>query len=297
MKKTKIITTTLLSTLVLGTISATTVVNAEEEVKEYNTNAAVGFEANDEPAPPVDPENPDPTEPIDPVDPIKPTDPEQPGPTPTVGPLSIDFASTLYFGNQKISTADETYFAAAQLSKNSDETFDETTNYVQITDSRGLTEGRWELRVSQPSAFISDESKQELSSAKIYFTDIALVSQEGNTSKYPVLNNDGFFLESGSTEIVATANEANQGLGTWVTRFGSKGTLVENEEGKEVEIAGKTVTVKGKYAEQTTKLSPQVRLEVPGAANKVAELYSTKIIWTLSDTPDNGEENTEGDTL
>ena len=81
-----------------------------EETKTLDSNAIVKFKANESITGPVDPENPDPNKPVDPVDPVTGEKPE-PG---TNGPLSIDFASTLYFGENVISTKDETYFAYAK---------------------------------------------------------------------------------------------------------------------------------------------------------------------------------------
>ncbi|WP_256869283.1 WxL domain-containing protein, partial [Enterococcus thailandicus] len=56
------------------------------------------------------------TDPTDPVDPTDPTDPEGPNPG-TNGPLSIDYASSLDFGVQKITSKDQIYFAASQKYK------------------------------------------------------------------------------------------------------------------------------------------------------------------------------------
>ncbi|WP_338356793.1 WxL domain-containing protein, partial [Enterococcus faecium] len=67
----------------------------------------ITFEAGDEGVtPPVDPENPDPNKPVDP------SDPPSPG---TGGALAIDYGSKFKFGTQKISTADKTYYAAADV--------------------------------------------------------------------------------------------------------------------------------------------------------------------------------------
>lgn len=62
---------------------------------EYTSNGAIIFETDNDLTKPVDP-----TDPEKPVDPVDPTDPMGPNPG-TAGPLSIDFASSFQFGNQK----------------------------------------------------------------------------------------------------------------------------------------------------------------------------------------------------
>ncbi|MGX7031701.1 WxL domain-containing protein, partial [Vagococcus zengguangii] len=250
--------------------------------------------------PPVDPENPDPTKPIDPVDPTDPTKPIEP-PTGNKGPLSLDFASKLYFGNQKISTKDQTYFAAAQLyqDKENPGQYLETTNYVQVTDSRGLIDGKWQLNVSQPNAFttpITDSEglaqSKELEGAKIVFTNVNANSEQDTTSAKPhVLQT--FTLEKEASFNVTTAdNSQNQGFGTWVTRFGTAVTPVDKTNAT-VEIEGVTVDTEA-YDEATHNLNTDIRLEVPGKATKLNQAYTTQLVWSLTDAPGNTEstENT-----
>lgn len=57
------------------------------------------------------------------------------GPNPgTAGPLSIDFASSFQFGNQKITSETMDYYAKLQEFTSSLA----GPNYVQVTDKRGL---------------------------------------------------------------------------------------------------------------------------------------------------------------
>ena len=131
MKMTKLVTTATVavSTLVLG--------GAIASAATYSTGGTVKFVTDTEITTPVDPL--DPGEEVTPVDPTDPEKPIKPG---TPGPLSIDFASPLYFGEQKISTVDKVYTADAQPLS------DSTTrpNYVQVTDKRGGEQG-WTLQV------------------------------------------------------------------------------------------------------------------------------------------------------
>ena len=85
---------------VLGLSLVAPVLAQAADSAEYNSNGQITFEPNTDPTNPISPTDPDPENPIKPVDP---TDPDGPNPG-TNGPLSIDFASSLYFGTQKITS-------------------------------------------------------------------------------------------------------------------------------------------------------------------------------------------------
>lgn len=222
---------------------------------EYESNGAVQFVPNTDPTLPVDPENPDPTNPVKPIDPTNPEGP-QPG---TAGPLSLDYASSLHFGMNKISSADEVYLAAAQG-------FSETIagehrgNYVQVTDNRGSLAG-WTLMVAQQGQFLSETAKKyhELHGAVIKFSD----SAPDSISKAEVEAPKTFDFEldpSGASSLVMSAAEG-AGAGTWVDYFG-QADLVNGEHKNEA-----------------------ITLSVPGATPKEATEYRTVLTWSLTDAP------------
>lgn len=62
----------------------------------------------------MDPEDKDGKDPVTPIDPVNPDKPVDEGST---GPLTLDYASSLNFGENIISTKDEIYFASAQVLK------------------------------------------------------------------------------------------------------------------------------------------------------------------------------------
>ena len=214
MKKTVLLTS---ATILLGVgFQAINASAAETFPKEYNTEGTITFEAGDnEITPPVDPENPDPTDPVDPIDP--------PGPG-TGGALSIDYGSKFKFGTQKISTADQTYYAAPDEMKDGSK----KPTYVQVTDKRGTLAG-WKLTLSQPEQF-KTATGEELVGAQLTFTKAEAASMVDEKYK--------------PTEVY---------------RFGSN--------------------------EATNKEA--VQLFVPGKSVKLAQQYSTKLVWALEDTPAN----------
>lgn len=82
----------------VGLGMTSTITAQAAEVAAYHSNGQIVFEPNTEPTDPISPIDPDPDNPIKPVDPTTPDGKPEPG---TNGPLSIDFASSLYFGMQK----------------------------------------------------------------------------------------------------------------------------------------------------------------------------------------------------
>ncbi|MBP2099134.1 WxL domain-containing protein [Enterococcus rivorum] len=243
MKKTVILYVSLLS---LATVAFGAIASAAE----YDTNGVVKFKADTSVTPPVDPTNPDPENPVTPVDPTNPSGPN-PG---TAGPLSIDYASSFQFGEQTISTVDKVYYAAIQKFA------DDTTgpNYVQITDKRGTLEG-WSLSVKQNSQFKTAASN-ELTGAKITLKNAGVASDlDSDTTLVPsTVKSEVVLNPDGSEQTVVTAAE-NQGVGTWVYRFGN----------------------------DATQGATSVELEVPGKTVKRAEQYSTTMTWVLQTIPGN----------
>ncbi|XYQ01934.1 WxL domain-containing protein [Bacillus safensis] len=218
------------------------------EAQTYDSNAVVNFVPNQDVTPPVDPSNPDPENPVTPIDPTNPNGPN-PG---TAGPLSIDYASSLHFGENKISTKNEVYYAKAQAFTGGSE----GPNYVQVTDNRG-TETGWSLQVKQNGQFVST-SGHELSGAKITFTQAQINTI--STSPKPSQLKDTFSLTpdgTGATEQVVSAVNG-EGAGTYVYAFGTDETKSES-----------------------------ISLEVPGSTTKLSEAYKTSFTWTLTDVPAN----------
>lgn len=245
MKLTKIVTVSTL--VVLGSLTVATGVNAADG-GVYGSNGRIQFTPNTDPTNPVDPI--DPTEPIDPIDPI---DPEGPNPG-TNGPLSIDFASSLDFGVQKITSVTETYQAASQLFKDKAGVEQEGPNFVQVTDNRG-TEAGWTLTVKQDGQFTSTTGKV-LTGAAVTL-DNGEVSTASDSVAPEVVTTNTLKTDGTAHKVMAAAEE--QGAGTYLTRWGSD--------------------------VPTAKTS--ISLEVPGSTTKYAEVYSTSFTWTLTDVPNN----------
>lgn len=241
MKKSSVV---LLSAMLLGSLSFGSTVFAGEDGAEKSSNADISFVPSTDPTDPVDPT--DPEVPIEPIDP----DPIDPG---TAGPLSIDFASHLHFGEQEISTKTKTYYANLQEFKlpDDDVTIYEGPNFVQVTDNRGEESG-WSLTVNQTEQFKTSSNK-ELTGAEIVFKNekIGTISTSGMPSA-----ETGVSLTPGTDTPLMSA-KAGEGAGTYLLHWG----------------------------EDAEKAKESIELIVPGKTTKYKDTYKTTLNWVLSNTP------------
>ncbi|MBO0448996.1 WxL domain-containing protein [Enterococcus sp. MJM12] len=228
----------------------------------YDSNGVVEFIPNPDPTKPVDPTNPDPTNPVEPVDP---TDPDGPKPG-TDGPLSIDYASSLDFGINKITNSDQVYYARAQQYKDGTAA---TPNYVQISDNRGNNAG-WTLKVKQNGQFKAASALNDTLTGSV----VKLVSPtvaSNSTAVHPTAASV-IELNPDASESLVMSAKAGEGAGTYVDRWGSVETVKETDkDGTQVDA-------------QVTKA---ITLSVPGSTPKDAVKYSTTLTWSLSDVPGN----------
>lgn len=241
---------------------------------QHDSKSSVEFKQGTTVTPPVDPEDPDTSIPVVPIDPTDPTNPPGPG---TGGPLSIDFASSLAFGKQSISSKEETYYAHPQTFASGKT----AENYAQVTDTRGNFAG-WTLLVATDSQFhldtvdptVTDEGSAEvgdyLTGAQLVFSGGHVNTEKGTDSSiYPEEVKTGMYNVSTAATVIVSADK-NQGMGTWVYGLG-KSTDYDSTS-----TTGDAVATK----------SP-ITLCVPGATVKKAGTYTTNLNWTLSDTPTN----------
>lgn len=245
MKKTSIL---LLSPIVLGGLLLAPK-TAQALGGEYTSNGVINYIPNPDPTNPVDPLEPE--KPVTPVDPTNPDGKPNPG---TNGPLSIDFASSLVFGEQKITSTTETYYAQAQGYIDKDNAQKEGPNFVQVSDNRG-TESGWTLKVKQNNQFKTASDKL-LTGAKITMSNGNVVT--ASASEKPTGINSFVLDPSGSESLVMSA-KAGQGAGTYLMDWGNS-----------LETAKKSIA-----------------LEVPGATTKYADSYKTTFTWVLTDVPGN----------
>lgn len=259
MKKIASLTTAALTALGLLIADGAT---AQAASVDYSSNGLVEFIPNPDPSKPIDPVNPDPTNPVTPVDP---TDPSGPKPG-TDGPLSIDYASSLDFGVNKITNKDEVYYARAQKYAG---TKPATSNYVQVSDNRGNNAG-WTLKVKQNGQFKATSTLNDtLTGSEVKLVNPTVASN--STAVFPAAAATIQLDPAGTESLVMSAN-ANQGAGTYVERWGTAETVKEKDRNN---------------AEVDVDVNKAITLSVPGSTPKDAVKYSTKLTWNLSDVPEN----------
>lgn len=256
MKIMKLISFSAATLTLLNTVGAT--VLAAEEPAEYKSGAGVEFIPNTDPTNPVDPEDPDPTKPVLPIDPLNPEGPN-PG---TSGPLSLDYASSLDFGQNKITNSDKTYYAAAQGFSGGEIAGEFRGNYVQVSDNRGTSEG-WTLSLKQEGQFSSEsaEKYKVLEGAQIAFASAKAESIAVGVT--PPTVSDFSLVPDESIVVMQAAADA--GDGTWIDYFGN----------------AEVMTIDGQEVQKNKAIS----LSVPGKTPKEATKYVTELTWTLSDVP------------
>ncbi|CEG25108.1 MULTISPECIES: WxL domain-containing protein [Peribacillus] len=258
-KRLKVLTGSALATSLIlgGAISA-----FAADGGEYNSSGTVKFKPYTGITEPVDPNDPDKE--------VKPENPDGTDPNPgTNGPLSIDFASSLDFGENEISNVDQVYYAAPQKVNITDDqgavTQENRANYVQISDNRGSNAG-WTLKVKQEGQFENDATLNPvLTGSQIKFVDGVPVTNMENVTA-PTAS-DITLDPSGAESLVMTAAE-NTGAGKWLDVFGT----VVNVGGEPKNAA--------------------ITLSVPGSTPKDAVEYSTKLTWVLTDSPTNNDSPT-----
>ncbi|OJG89770.1 hypothetical protein RV15_GL001611 [Enterococcus silesiacus] len=225
--------------------------------------------------------------PTGPVDPENPENPVNPGPGPsTIGPLRIDFVSTLNFGNNKIQEKDRQFFANAQLFH------DGTTprgSYVQITDERSGKQG-WTLQVRQEYQFknpvIQETEAQELRGATLSF------DHGWANSAYPletppnVVKDTIEITELATTQNVAVASE-NSGKGQWTIEFGASKTNTNDRDNTlflKQKPSGEAVLDQA-FENQPVFENKAIFLSIPEGTVIKPVQYQTELTWLLAALP------------
>lgn len=139
------------------------------------------------------------------VDPVDPTNPNKPNPevpgTGNTGPLTIDHASSIEFGEQEIKEKEAVYNAKTEHP------------YVQVTDRRATGAG-WTLKASIDE-FNSEDKKKTLKGAELSLKNGTIKSTSGNVSEKP----KGYDVNLNKDLQVVMQAGTDQGMGTWVDAF------------------------------------------------------------------------------
>ncbi|EAD6939911.1 WxL domain-containing protein [Listeria monocytogenes] len=225
----------------LLSISTTTLfsVPASAVTSEGSSNATIKFKAGTGVVDPVDPENP--TKPLDPLDPSNPTDPG----TGNTGSLTMDYVSSVNFGEQEVSTTEQNYSSTSRKP------------FIQISDRRG-TGGGWTVTATA-SAFKDSQSNVTLAGSTLSFQNGEAASVSAAANKPTVISKMELPTD-GSSIVKVISAKATEGMGTWINRWF------------------------GATPNDVSSLNDNVQLTIPAGSASLGDHEAT-ITWTLSDAP------------
>ncbi|MEI5988901.1 WxL domain-containing protein [Enterococcus crotali] len=216
-------------------------------------------------------------------DPEKPTDPVTPPytPNPDDGPLKIDGVSDMNFKQQSAVLTDENYFAEqVEIDKNG--TKEKRGVYLQLTDKRIDSRGKWALRASMTQQFKA-ASGNVLNNATISFKNpIVETETDAAVSPHAVLASTGSvfeLLETGNVVDVLETKDAKDGFGTYTVAFGNTVEYNTNTgKGTAEDSTGvPNATNKNKIE------NGSVSLFVPGKTVKTKEAHTATVLWEIAE--------------
>jgi hypothetical protein len=258
-----------LLTILIG--FGTTTYAATTQTSQAKVNFKLGFVD----VPPLDPENPG--NDLSSMNAVTPLNPDGTnGVTGTGGTLSIDFASGLAFGQQIISSKDETYYAHPQILNGRAP----SALYVQVTDQRNThtgwtlsvqTDGQFHLPGVDPRSYSTGSARvgDFLEGAYLNFKQASVNSFTSTpSSEYPAYIRGNSVINEAQTVILAA--QAGSGNSTFDLHFG-KSNMYDMSATSENAVANN---------------SP-ISLTVPATAAVKQGVYTANLIWTLSDVPGN----------
>ncbi|WP_317946444.1 WxL domain-containing protein [Carnobacterium maltaromaticum] len=138
-----------------------------------------------------------------PTEPIEPTIPD--GSTGNEGPLTIDNASPLLFGENKIEGGKMVFSTTTQNPN------------IQVTDKRGEGQG-WNLQVKTADFVDQVDTKKVLKGAELSLPVGTVTPAPGNIAVAPTVNAVVLGSTNAKAQTIMFANK-NNGLGTWVDKF------------------------------------------------------------------------------
>lgn len=230
-------------TLIVGLISISSVTlfapSAFAVTSEGDSKASIKFKAGTGIVNPVDPE--DPSKPIEPTDPSNPTDPG----TGNTGSLTLDYVSSVNFGEHEVSSKEESYSSTARKP------------FIQVSDRRGTGAG-WKVTATA-SAFKNEEGTASLSGAELSFKNGETASTSTTATSPKAIQTVELPTDGTSIVNVVSAKES-EGMGTWINRWF------------------------GATPNDTASLNDNVKLTIPAGSATLGDHEAT-ITWTLSDAP------------
>lgn len=204
-----------------------------------DSKASVNFKVGTGMVNPVDPT--DPANPLDPLDPSNPTDPG----TGNTGPLTLDYVSSVAFGEQEVSSNEQTYSSTSRKP------------FIQVSDRRGTGKG-WSVTATA-SGFQNEDNAASLAGATLSFQNGESASASTTTTS-PTASKQVDLPTDGASIVKVVSAKETEGMGTWINRWF------------------------GATPDDADSLNDNVKLTIPGGSATLGSHEAT-ITWTLSDAP------------
>lgn len=174
--------------------------------QDVQSDATVGFQANNNPLKPIDPEIEKPIVPVQP---------------PNKGPLGLSYASNISFGKKSSKNEQEVFFAKLDTVTN-EETGEKKDypNFVQVWDLRGKATGR-DLSVRQ-NGQLHDGKGNQLEGAYLTISARSIVSHSGMKESPTGLKTEQKLVADGSATQDIVKAESGTGVGAWSVFLGEE---------------------------------------------------------------------------
>ena len=183
---------------------------------------------------------------------------------PSSGPLTIAYASQLNFGEQMISSKDQTYSVLAEMHELTDKPGQTPyVSFAQIQDTRVNNKG-WSLSVTA-SEFASNTQNNVLEGAQITLGAPTFI-HTGSTDEGISVHDGVLNLIPGASSLLMKS-EKRGGTGITSIIWGDQATLSNSVDEKVRNDA--------------------IQLAVPGSTTKDATTYKATLSWELMATPSN----------
>ncbi|MBO0477329.1 WxL domain-containing protein [Vagococcus sp. DIV0080] len=269
-----VISTMLLSSLVLGTTLTANAENFEGKTKgDIQLKDGKGSEGGPD----------DPGDKTDPVDPEVPEeiDPPEDGGDKTEGALKFAYVPNLKFGdNNMIQAKGNAHYYARYTNVVIKETQqkEKRASFFQVDDVRGGAKG-WKVSLANNGIFETPDKKYSMK-ANLYINDMTIRTNSGIAEK-PTVKNDLVGTELSKYTKISTSDNSGveivtavpgTGFGSWSVRIGSTGNPINQEVNN------------GSKQKEVEERNPAVMLEVLPGMKVTDSVYSTDLIWNLSDT-------------
>lgn len=279
----KIITAALLSAAALGMVAT----SAAAEIN-VSTTGDVSFQAPDEHTEGGNPTAPEDggTTPILPIIPGEEGEEDELDGNFSNGPLRLEFVPNFHFGTQDNSSVNQSYhslFPSGQVTEGAGSTeLAAVPLFAQVTDERGLAEGKWQLSIQQSSLFSNGTT--DLANTRVRIHDLQAFNSNATAASetaalvgIPSLTS---FSEV-ATDYATTLMWVKDGQ----TTNGSRTSLVFSDAATYTPLKDPQGNSVISSFVPTTEDNAGLQLFVPGSdVTEAGETYTATFTWELADT-------------